>query len=86
MIFNDTYLFNDTHTLVKNECTFDTSILGTGSSAVPLYKSIQTDVNKLTNWLNTNKLGINATKTVLVEFQNSQKINQDCTIDINLNI
>ena len=64
----------------------DTSILGTGSSADPLYKSIQADVNKLTYWLNINKLVINATKTELMEFHNSQKRIHHCTIDINNSI
>ena len=64
---------NDLHKCTKYSKTYhfadDTSIMQSHSSLQILLKHINKDLSNLSNWLETNKLGLNIKKTELVLFR-----------------
>ena len=62
----------------------DTNILYSHKCLKTLNKIIQLELDKITNWLNVNKLSINAEKTKFVLFRSkNKKINHNLNILIN---
>ena len=51
----------------------DTNIFYTNSCLKTLNKIIQTEINKVAEWLNVNKLSLNTKKTKFIVFRSSNK-------------
>ena len=64
----------------------DTKIFYSNKCLKTLNKIMQTEINKVAEWLNANKLSLNTTKTKLILFRSSsKKPKQDIKININGN-
>ena len=76
---------NDLHVAIKH-CTVhhfadDTNLLIINKSLKRLNKLLNSDLKNLANWLNTNKISLNVSKTELILFKPKRK-----PLDINMNI
>jgi hypothetical protein len=61
----------------------DTNAFYSDKNLKSLTNIMQDEMNKVTNWLNVNKLSINTTKTKYIIFKSS---NKKCNTDINIQI
>ena len=68
---------NDLNTAIKHckvhHFVHDTNLLHTNDSIKKLNKAVNSDIRKLTNWLNANKISLNVSKTELILFKPTMK-------------